>query len=106
MIDEGITETFHLKTDSILTDLPENYSKFKPASKLCCLKKIHKDEDVNCIDDEIDYSWSMETTNYFKKLTSNNTRTFYLNAVNLEKEKIKNANNELEDIYNVDIFYL
>jgi hypothetical protein len=103
LIDEGITETFNTKNDSILTDLPENYLSFKPASKLCRLKKTETDDDVNCID--ID-SWSLETNNYFKKLTANSTRTFYLNSISLEKEPIKNINNELEEVYSVDIFYL
>ena len=107
LIDEGITETFNSNSDSILTDLPENYSSFKPAAKRCSLKKLKKensDEDVECVEENIE--WSKETVDYLKKLTSNNQRTFYVNSFKMEKEKIKNQMDELEDQYSIDIFYL
>ena len=95
LIDEGITETFNTKNDSILTDLPKNYLSFKPASKLCRLKTTDTHYDIN---------WSFETINYFKKLAANGTKTFYLNSVCLEKESSLHfdqtkVNNELKQLY-------
>jgi hypothetical protein len=98
LIDEGITETFITQYASILKDLPTNYLSVKPAAKLCRLKTSATNDVIN--------SWSLETTNFFKKLTINNQRPFYLNNSILEKEWIKNMNNELEEVYSVDIFYL
>ena len=98
LIDEGITETFITQYASILKDLPTNYLSVKPAAKLCRLKTSATNDVIN--------SWSLETTNFFKKLTLNNQRTFYLNNSMLEKDWIKNKNNELEEVYSVDIFYL
>jgi hypothetical protein len=95
LIDEGITETFNTKNDAILKDLRSNYLSFKPAAKLCRLKTIDTHDAFK--------SWSLETTNCFKKLTINSQRTFYLNSSILEKELINNMNNELEEVYSVEV---
>ena len=92
LIDEGKVENFKFNEDQILTDLPENYSDYKPNVKCCCLNNRSK-------------TWCSETTSYFKKLVSKKDRLFYLKKL-IICAQASNKANEMEDVYSVDFYYL
>jgi hypothetical protein len=92
LIDEGKVENFKFNEDQILTDLPENYSDYKPNVKCCFLNDRNK-------------TWSSETTSYFKKLVSKKDRLFYLKKL-IICTQASNEAEEMEDVYSVDFYYL